>query len=201
MRQKIIIAIFVLLLGACATNHGVSEQIQMKATQQAHVFRELTDGRLVPGYDKLIIRATMKTVKAGFDPFVFKTPLAGKPAYPFVFNIGGQGVTWLARGIPDIQKKFVDGKRNPEGGEGIKYYLEKEIILKPGTYRIYIGMPEEKIQKEITITLTTGKTTVLEFKPLYFTGRFVRTTGSFYNGLRDFEIFHDGRKIADRSKE
>jgi hypothetical protein len=102
----------------------------------------------------------------------------------------------LAKGLPDIQKKFVAGKRNSEGGEGIKYYLDKEIMLKPGTYNIYIGMPEERIQKEIAITLTEGKTTVLEFKPLYFTGRFVRTKGSFYNGLRDFEIFCDGKEIA-----
>jgi hypothetical protein len=93
------------------------------------------------------------------------------------------------------------GKEILKDGEGVKYFIEKKIMLKPGTYRIYIGMPEEKIQKEVRITLTEGKTTVLEFRPLYFTGRFVRTTGSFYNGLRDFAIFLDGKKIANISKE
>jgi hypothetical protein len=93
MRQKIVtacIATFVLLLGACATNLGVSEQIQKKAMQQAHVFKELTDGGPMPGFGELIIRATVKTVKEGFDPFVFKTPLAGKPAYPLSLTSEGK---------------------------------------------------------------------------------------------------------------
>jgi hypothetical protein len=94
--------------------------------EQAYVFKELTDDGPMPGYGELIIRATIKTVKGGFHPFAFKTPLAGKPAYPFVFNIGGQGVTWLARGIPDIQKKFVDGKRNPEGRRRSEIFYREE---------------------------------------------------------------------------
>jgi hypothetical protein len=73
--------------------------------EQAYVFKELTDDGPMPGYGELIIRATIKTVKGGFHPFAFKTPLAGKPAYPFVFNIGGQGVNLVGQGNPGYSKE------------------------------------------------------------------------------------------------
>jgi hypothetical protein len=183
-------------LAGCATNIAVKEQIQQKAVEQAFVFKEIKDGTVIDGFSALIIQATMKTPKEGFYLLEFKSALRGKPEYPFVFNIGGQGVTWLAKGMPDIQHELVDGKRNPEGGEGVKYVLEKRIMLKPGTYKIYVGLTEENLQKEVDVTLSEGKTSVLKFMPLYFTGRYNRNTGSFFRGLGDFEVFFDGKKIS-----
>ena len=197
MKQVIVwpFIIFVLLLGGCAANTAITEQIREKSMKQGAVFKELTGGTPTPGFSVLIIRATMKTPKEGYYPLEFKSALRGRPEYPFVFNIGGQGVTWLAKGVPDIQQKTVEGKRNPEGGEGMKYFLEKRIMLEPGTYKIYIGLAEETFQKEVDVTLSEGKTSVLQFMPLYFTSRYNRNTGSFYHGLRDLEVSLDGIRI------
>lgn len=200
MKQVILwpFIIFVLLLGSCSANTIVAKQIREKSVEQGAVFKELTDGMPTPGFSVLIIRATMKTLKEGFYPFEFKSALHGKPEYPFVFNIGGQGVTWLAKGTLDIQQNIVEEKRNPEGGEGMKYFLEKRIMLKPGAYKIYMGLTEETLQKEIDVTLSEGKTSVLQFMPLYFTGRYNRNAGSFYRGLRDFEVYLDGVRINSK---
>ena len=91
--------IFVFLVGGCATNTAVTEQIQKKSMEQGAVFEELKDGTPAAGFSVLTIRTTMKTVKEGFYPLESKTSLHGKPEYPFVFNIGGQGVVWMARGV------------------------------------------------------------------------------------------------------
>ena len=199
MKQMVLstfIIILTLLLTGCATNTAVTDQIRQKSMEQGAVFQELTDGMPTPGFSVLIIRATMKTLKEGFYPLEFKSPLHGKPEYPFVFNIGGQGVTWLAKGTPDIQQNIVEGKRNPEGGEGMKYFLEKRIMLKPGAYAIYIGLTEETLQKEVDVTLYEGKTSVLQFMPLYFTN--CRNASTFCYGLRDFEVYLDGVKMDSK---
>jgi hypothetical protein len=188
-------ALLVTALSGCATNTAVTEQIRAKSMEQGAVFKELTDEMLTPGFSILTIQASIKTTKEGFYPLEFKSSLHGKPEYPFVFNIGGQGVTWLAKGTPDIQQEFLEGKRNPEGGEGVKYFLEKQIVVKPGTYKIYVGLTEEALLKEVDVTLSEGKVSVLQFIPIYFTGRFNRNTGSFYRGLRDFEVYLDGVRI------
>jgi hypothetical protein len=197
MKQVILwpFIIFVLLINGCATNTAVTNQIREKSLEQGAIFQELTDGTPTPGFSVLIIKATMKTLKEGFYPLEFKSALHGKPEYPFVFNIGGQGVTWPAKGTPDIQQQIAEGKRNPEGGDGMKYFLEKRIMLKPGAYKIYVGLTKETLQKEVDVTLSEGKTNVLQFMPLYFTGRYNRNAGSFYHGLRDFEVYLDGIRV------
>jgi len=165
----------------------------MKSVEQGAVFEELRDGRICSGYVVLTIRASMKTPKEGYYLFASKDSLQGKPQYPFIFNIGGQGVTWQAIGVPDTQPRDIDGKRNPEGGEGVKYTLEKKIRIKPGSYRVYVGLTDERLQKEVDVLLSGESVRILEFKPVY---RRDRGWGPrFYRGLNDFEVFLDGRKI------
>ena len=182
----------------CSSDTAIREQIQKESTGQGKVFEEFTDGNPVGGLCVLTIRVTMKTVNKGFYPFESKNSFHGKEEYPLVFNIGGQGIIWMAKGTPDTQQTIINGKRNPEGGEGMKYSLVKTMMLRPGTYKIYIGLTEEKVQKEVSITLTKGRTSVLEFMPLYFPGRHNRNTGSFYRGLRDFDVFLDGKKVGTK---
>jgi hypothetical protein len=188
--------IFGLLLFGCATDKEVTAQIRQKSVEQGKIFTEVTDALPMPGFSVLVIRAIMKTVKEGFYPFESRTSLHGKPLYPFVFNIGGQGVIWMAKGRPDTQQRIVGRQRNPEGGEGIKYTLEKEVALRPGTYTVYLGLTEEELQKEVVITLKKGETSILDFRPLYFPGRHNRNTGSFYEGVKSFEVFFDSKKIS-----
>jgi len=195
--KKIVFSIAImsvlLLFGGCATSTAVKEQIQKKAVGQAAVFEEIKDGTSIDGFSVLTIRVTMKTVKEGFYPLESGSALHGKPEYPIVFNIGGQGVVWMAKGMPDIQPSHIDDKRNPEGGEGIKYTLEKKIMLKPVSYRVYVGLTEEKLQKEVDIVVSRESANILEFKPVY-----KRDKGwgpRFYKGLSDFDVFLDGKEI------
>jgi len=194
--KQIVLSAFVilpLLLGGCAASTSVKEQIRNKSVEQGNVFRELTDRAPMQGFSVLIIWATIKTPKEGFYPLESKAALHGKPKYPFVFNIGGQGVIWLAKGTHDTQKELVDGKKNPEGGEGVKYILDKKVTLRPGTYKIYLGLTEEAFQKEIELNITEGKRSILEFKPVY---RRDRISGcSFYMGISDFDVYLDGKEI------
>jgi hypothetical protein len=196
MKQTVIstfIIVLLLLLGGCATNAEVKEHIRMKSDEQGTVFKELQDANPEPGAAVIIIRASLKTPKEGYFLFETKKALHGKPEYPFVFNIGGQGVIWMAHGTPDTQQRTIDGKRNPEGGEGMKYFLEKKIMLRPGTYKIYLGLTEEKFQKEIDITVPEGKTDILEFRPVYRRGRISGPT--FYEGIHDFDVYLDGKEM------
>lgn len=195
--KKTILSIVImsgLLFGGCATNTAVKEQIQKKAVEQAVVFEEIKDSNTTDGFSILTIRVTMKTLQEGFYPLEFKSALHGKPEYPFVFNIGGQGVVWLAKGLPDNQPERIDEKRNPEGGDGVKYTLEKRIRIKPGAYNIYVGLTDEKFQKDVEITLTGTSPGILEFKPVYWRDRGKGPT--FYKGISDFEVFINGKKIS-----
>jgi hypothetical protein len=171
----------------CTTGTAVRGQICTKSMEQGNVFEELEDSNPMLGWSILIIRASMKTPREGYYLFESKHSLHGKSEYPFVFNIGGQGVTWMARGKPDTQPRIIDAKRNPEGGEGVKYLLEKTIKLKPGSYRICLGLTEENFQKEIDINLLEGKTSILEFNPVYQRDRVSGYT--FYKGIHDFKVY------------
>jgi hypothetical protein len=92
----------------------------------------------------------------------------------------------------DKQRTYVNNKRNPEGGEGLICRLEKGILLKPGSYKVYLGLPEEEFETEVSIFLADGSSNVLEFKPIYW-----REPGSnqrtFWNGISSFDIFFNGK--------
>ena len=177
----------------CTTGTAVRGQSCTKSMEQGNVFEELKDSNPIHGWSILIIRASIKTPKEGYYLFKSKHSFHGKSEYPFVFNIGGQGVTWMAKGRPDTQQRIVDAKRNPEGGEGVKYLLAKRITLKPGSCKICLGLTEENVQKEIDINLIEGKTNILEFKPVYQRDRVSGYT--FYKGIHDFKVYFNEKEI------
>ena len=195
MKKAIFLAIILsgFILGGCTTGTAFRGQICTKSMEQGNVFEELEDSNPISGWSILMIRASIKTPREGYYLFESKHSLHGKSEYPFVFNIGGQGVTWMAKGRPDTQQKIIDAKRNPEGGEGVKYLLEKTIKLKPGRYEIYLGLTEENFQKEIDINLIEGKTSILEFNPVYQRDRVSGYT--FYRGIHDFKVYLNEKEI------
>ena len=70
-------------------------------------------------------------------------------------------------------------------------------MLKPGSYRVYVGLAEEKLQKEVDIVLTGEGANILEFKPVY---RRDKGWGPrFYKGVSDFEVFLDGKQIEPKT--
>ena len=194
MKKAIFLVIILsgFILG-CTTGTAVRGQICTNSIEQGNIFKELKDSKPIPGWSVLIIRASIKTPGEGYFLFDPKRSFHGKSEYPFVFNIGGQGVTWMAKGNPDTQQRIVDAEKNPEGGEGVKYLLEKRIKLKPGSYKICLGLTEEKFQKEIDINLLKGKANILEFKPVYQRDRVSGDT--FYKGIHDFKVSFNKKEI------
>ncbi len=108
MRKAIFLVIILsgFILG-CTTGTAVRGQICTKSMEQGNVFEELKDSNPIHGWSILIIRASIKTPREGYYLFDSKHFLHGKSEYPFVFSIGGQGITWMAKCKPDIQQRFV----------------------------------------------------------------------------------------------
>ncbi len=179
------------LAGCCTTSKEIYSKCQ---GARADVFAEIKPGEPIhEGFADLLIKANIKTPRAGYYIFESKQSLRGKSEYPFIFNIGGQYVTWMAKGKPDTQQRIVDSKRNPEGGEGVKYLLEKRIRLQAGSYKICLVLTEENVQKEIDINLIEGKTNILDFTPVYQRDRVSGYT--FYKGIHDFRVSFDEKEI------
>jgi hypothetical protein len=69
--------------------------------------------------------------------------------------------------------------------------LEKRLRLKSGSYKVYLGLPEEEFETEVAISLAGGSSNMLEFKPIYRRHRIPHLT--FRNGISTFVIFFNGR--------
>ena len=88
------------------------------------------------------------------------------PFYRFVVNIDGQAVTWEAKGVRE-NSPIVKGRHFPEEGEGMRYVLEKKIRLHAGAHSIFFAVPRENYTKTVTVNLPEGKSSTLEFQPIY----------------------------------
>jgi len=74
--------------------------------------------------------AQLWVMPEGYFLFEPRDSAQGKPDYPFLLNVDGQAVTWKADGLQEITPRYLeDGGRNPEGGTGIRYVLNRRIRL------------------------------------------------------------------------
>jgi len=169
------------------------ERIIQRTTEKALSFEEITgkESKISEGYCELLIEAWIKIPKT--ETYVIKTRPPGYEnlPYPFVFNINGQGVLWSVNPTFDEQAMYVRHKINPEGGVGLMCRLEKRVRLKSGSYKVYIGLPEEELEAEVTISLADGSSNLLEFKPIYWRGEDRQRT--FRSGISHFDIFFNGK--------
>ncbi len=162
--------------------------------QRASSFEVIDDRESqIPSRSDLAVELTVKIPRE--EPF----PIKGRPVrsvlsfYPIVVNIDGQGGEWPASCALDKQNYYVDGKRNPERGEGFECFLHREVRLKPGSHVIYIASFEDRLEKEIRIDLAEGTLSHLVLKPIY---RRDRLSGRlFVNGLSCFEAVLNGRVL------
>jgi hypothetical protein len=173
--------------------HVTREHIMQKASEEGSSFEEINreDKQLPEGYSELLSKASIKIPQKQFyliNPRPFRKE---NSQYRFVLNINGQGGLWTVNCTLDEQKTYIYNKRNPEGGEGLMCRLEKRIRLKSGSYRVYLGLPEEEFETEVAISLADGSSNVLEFKPIYWRGGVNRRT--FWNGISSFYIFFNGK--------
>ena len=192
--QFILLTIVVGFIISCGLT--TKEIITKSRSVRSDIYTEVEDqGRIPPkGFVDLVIKTSIKTHVEGYHIFESSESPHGKPGYPFVFNIDGQGTLWKIDGeketTPDYDK---DGKRDSEGGTGIRYTIEKRIRVKPGSHMIFFALPKDKISVEFQISLSEGRTHVLEFKPLYGSRRVLQN--SFLNGISRFEVFLDGAGV------
>ena len=194
--KKLACYISIAVLGIAFTISEVTadgKEIMSKSqSDRTDIFSEVKEEGMPPkGFVDLIIKASIKTHLEGYYILESKESLHGKPAYPFVFNIDGQAVTWKVEGqkhiIPAYDK---EGKTStdPEAGEGVKYVLEKRVRLTAGSHRIFFGLPEEYYSKNFDITLKEDEVYVLEFKPTYKYKTRPYRIPAFLKGIKHYTV-------------
>lgn len=196
MRTRTLISIFVgiallIELGGCG---GAAKQIKAESqSMRTDVFTEIKDEQPLPeGAVDLTIKASIKMPPEGY--YLLGSRSYVKEGYPFLFNIDGQAVVWRVEGKSEITPRLDEnGRIIPEGGEGIRYVLDKRIRLRPGSHHLFFGLPEEKYYTEVEISLKEGEPHTLEFQPFYVMGR--RHHRSFYHGIKSYDAFLDGTYV------
>ena len=193
--KKMVTWMTLMVLGLALVGCGVTaREIRAKSlSERTDVFREVKEEGAPPnGFVDVVIKASIKTHLEGYYLLEPDTR-HGKPEYPFVLNIDGQAVTWEVAGqVEDSPKYDEKGRRNPEGGNGMRYVLIKELQLKPGLHKIFFALPGENKSVEVTVTLNENELSVLEFEPIYY-----RYDGrpTFEKGVSRFEVFLNERLI------
>jgi len=174
-------------LVGCATNASL-----INARSHSNIdgiFSEvIREGTVPKGYADLEIHASIKTRPEGYFLFEPRDSVQGKPGYPFLLNVDGQAVTWKVDGLQETTPRYLeDGGRNPEGGTGFRYILNRRIRLQPGTHRFFFGLPGEDSFLEFDVKLKEGRLYGLRFDPVYKWRSFARSR-HFIGGLSRYEM-------------
>ncbi len=184
------------LIGCGATAKTINQKTQ---SERVGVFTEVkTVDAPAKGFAVLTVKATIKTHLEGYYVLESKDSMCGKPGYPFVMNVDGQAVTWKVDGQKESLPLYdKEGKtsHDPEAGEGIKYVLEKKILLRAGTYKVFLGLPNEDYFKELEIMLQEGKNYMLEFKPVYKYKTRPTRIPDFKKGIKEYEVYLNNAHI------
>lgn len=207
MKYIVLAAPLAFLVGCGAASKKI---ITKSHSERTDIFNEVREEGMPPkGFVDLVIKATIKTHLEGYYIFESRKSLHGKPGYPFVFNIDGQGIPWKAQGQKETTPLYNEkGKRNPEGGEGMRYTIEKEIRLAAGPHMVFFGLPEDKYYVEFKIGLSEGEQHVLELKPVYDCkpnecqpayNKYRperKKVRMFEHGISKYEIFFNGNPLS-----
>lgn len=188
-----LLAICGILLLSCGT---ALKEITLKSqSERADIFKEVQEREVKSGeFVDLTITSSIKTHVEGHYLLESKKSLHGKAGYPFLINIDGQAAAWKVDGqIENVPMYDEMGKRVPEGGEGMRYTLQKKILLRAGSHKIFFGLPEEKVLLQLELALKAGESYVLEFRPVY--RRRGKLSRHFFYGVRTCEVLLDGNAI------
>jgi hypothetical protein len=146
------------------------------------------------GIVELTIKASIKKPVEGYYLLEPKSPSRENEGYPFELNLNGQEIIWTVEGKDDIMPRYDNnGSRMPEGGQGIRYVLNKKLWLNPGPYHVLFGLPQEDYYTEVKLSLKGDRPHTFEFAPIYAMGP--RGVHSFYHGIKTFSVFLDGTQI------
>lgn len=124
----LLVVILMIGLGGCG---GTPKPITT-TSQRTDVFTETRDSsRPAEGEVDLTIKASVKTPTPEHYLLESKPqPPAG--GFPFELNVDGQEIVWKVEGARENTPVHGPSGRLPEGGEGIRYVLEKTIRLPAG---------------------------------------------------------------------
>ena len=171
----------------------------MSQGMRQDVFKETSGCLSIPkGYVELTIVSSLKTHKPGIYPYGNK--LKGTPDYVMLINIDGQRTVVKGELTEEITEP--KGLYDPEAGEGIRYFYEKKILIKPGRHRFLLSLQGESFIVEKELTLKDGTTNILRLKPIYRSnnpagthGRSPRIYSSFMAGIEGFRVYLNGGGI------
>ena len=123
-------------------------------------------------------------------------------SYPFLINIDGQAALWKLKGRMHELPEYVDGEtsKDPEAGMGIKYVHSKKISLRPGSRKLFFGLPEDDYYREVVINVKGGEAQTLEFKPEYRYKRLPTRIPTYMQGVRRYDILINSTAARWRSK-
>ncbi len=166
-------------------------------SRRTDVFRVFSSESQVPaGSAGLAIKAEIKTHHKDFYILESRKSFHGNPQYPIMINIDGQEVTWEMPGVRDDTPRYDNqGQMTPEGGNGMKYGIEKTITLAPGRHSLAVIVPGDDYIKEMDITLPAQSHNTLELSPVYSQGGMGRHH-SFLYGLKSLDARLNGQPVS-----
>ncbi len=191
---KLIVALlaWAVLVNAISACHKQAKPVT--ASQRTDMFTEARGGTTpAKGKVHLIVRASVKTPTPEHYLLESKPQRPLDDGFPFELEIDGQEIIWRVHGIPEKTPLSGPEGRLPEGGEGMRYVLEKTIELVPGPHHVVFGVPYDDYYTEVKISLPEGKGHILEFQPTYQMGR--RGYATFFRGISRTAVFLDEIKI------
>ena len=193
--MKRLVVICAVLAGLIAGCGIASREIKMKSeSKRTDVFTEVKEGVPPKGFADLAIKASIKSHLEGYHLLESKKSLHGKKVYSFVLNVDGQAVVWEVEGEKEVTPvRDERGRRVLEGGEGIRYNLEKRIRLSAGPHTVFFALPGEGHSREFEVTLREGESNTLDIKPVYRIDS--RKVKSFLNGVHAVDVFMDGKVV------
>ena len=191
----ILISAAIFLAGCVSTTQEIARRTKSTRTD---VFVEVpAEGNTPTGFIDLVIKASLKTPLVGDYALESRKDAQGKPGYPFLLNIDGQAVIWMAEGqketIPLYERGYTS--RDPDAGTGIKYRLEKKIRLAVGMHKIVFGLPKKDYLSAFEISLNDGESQVLEFKPRYRYKTYPLRIPTFLKGIENYEAKLNGQCV------
>jgi hypothetical protein len=191
----ILLTVFIVLMTGC--NKDVINM--MSQGTRRDVFEETSGGVPIPrGYAELTIISSLKTHKPGIYPYGNR--VRGTSDYVLLINIDGQKT--VIKGDLEEEKTELKGLYNQEAGEGIRYFYEKEILIKPGKHRMILAPQEESFVVERELTFKDETNNILRPEPIYGSsnprgthGRIPRSYSSFMAGIEGFWVYLNGNRF------
>jgi len=161
------------------------------------VFNEWKEnGTLKPGESVLFINTSFKTHAEDIHYFYLETKKSphGKPSYRVLVNIDGQPVVWTMQGARESKPVYNEaGKRipHPEAGDGIRYVLDKKLLIAPGKHRVFFSLPDDGYYKEFGINVQKGDGNFLELRPVYQIQHRKPRVRSFLSEIEIFRVYYN----------